>query len=380
MWMRQLRSRRALAALGSAIVVASVFSATLLAQQPARSLAQAAVSGNPGAGGTLVHVANCEQAPAQSVKDRATYTPAELARYGLPPRLPGEGFARWARIVRTAGRRVCDYYRGAPGQKFAADVTRRATAPSAPLIFASQKSDIWAGYAATDDLPSQYYSEADMDYYIPQITGNPTSDFNTAVMASWIGLGGAYGDTLVQTGTDATETHGPSGWVTTYRAWWVNTSAGAPHYWTVPVSYGQHMYVSVWTDSTKGGCMYLQRISDGKNTGVNCELPNSTGSSAEAIVEWNRAMGPNFANFGQQTFYGVGITDTYNGVKTYYAMNNIPRGSYVERTLARCNGKFPPGQCPQSALGSTLASPGGISYDAGDSPYDEYTVYWDQYH
>lgn len=44
--------------------------------------------------GTIVHAASCEQAPPQSAKDRATYSAAELARYGLPPRTPGEPFAK----------------------------------------------------------------------------------------------------------------------------------------------------------------------------------------------------------------------------------------------------------------------------------------------
>lgn len=36
--------------------------------------------------GTVVHAATYEQAPPQAVKDRATLSPTELARYGLPPR------------------------------------------------------------------------------------------------------------------------------------------------------------------------------------------------------------------------------------------------------------------------------------------------------
>src|SRR5215813_4683034 len=38
----------------------------------------------------------CEQPPPQSVKDRATYSAAELERYGLPPRTAAEPSEKWA--------------------------------------------------------------------------------------------------------------------------------------------------------------------------------------------------------------------------------------------------------------------------------------------
>jgi hypothetical protein len=120
--------------------------------------------------GTLVHAASCEQAPPQSVKDRATYTAAELARYGLPPRAPGEPFAKWANIVRSVEKRVCDYTIGV-GHWWV-------------IIH----NGSWAGFVADESSPGQNYSEADMDYYVPCIsTATLPPSEETAAMAAWVG-------------------------------------------------------------------------------------------------------------------------------------------------------------------------------------------------
>lgn len=132
--------------------------------------------------GNLVHAASCEQAPPPAQRDRVTYSLAELARYGLPPRSPGEPFAKWAAIVRGAGKRICDY---------------------------TTSSDHWglsytqnrAGNYADESTPGQTYTEADMDYFVPCIVGTPPGEASAA-MGAFIGLGGANtSGPLVQTGT-----------------------------------------------------------------------------------------------------------------------------------------------------------------------------------
>lgn len=40
--------------------------------------------------------------------DHATLSDAELGRYGLPQRLPGESLSHWKDIVRQATHRDCD--------------------------------------------------------------------------------------------------------------------------------------------------------------------------------------------------------------------------------------------------------------------------------
>jgi hypothetical protein len=95
--------------------VVMVLAALVFGALPTPAAAHAAIkAASPLPPGTVVHAASCEQAPPQSAKDQATYSAADLARYGLPPRTPGEPFDKWAKIVRNAGQRVCDYTIGAP--------------------------------------------------------------------------------------------------------------------------------------------------------------------------------------------------------------------------------------------------------------------------
>src|SRR5262249_34843823 len=154
---------------------------------------------------------SCEQAPPQSAKDRATYTPAELDRYGLPQRAPGEPFEKWAKIVRNQRVRHCDYSLSAEQD--------RATGQY-PLF--------WAGYVADQSSPSQSYSEIDRDYYVP--CGLAPYDTSSAE-SQWIGLGGGpltpgagHGPgALLQTGSEVRW----SGTTPTYWMWWEDYLEGA---------------------------------------------------------------------------------------------------------------------------------------------------------
>lgn len=301
--------------------------------------------------GTIVHAASCEQAPPQSAKDRATYSAAELARYGLPPRTPGEPFAKWATIVRTAGQRVCDYTIGAPLPRVA------------PLSAQLESSIIWAGNVADESTSGQHYTEADMDYQVPCIGGTPP-DNDPAGMATWIGLGGntLQSPSLVQVGVSAYQSHT----FQIYQAFVENTGGTdtAPHN-IFPLSCADHVYVKVWG----GNCMYLQRLSDGKNTGNQCYGPNNDGQSAEAIAERSKSE-QYFANFGTVTFHGVGITD--NG--SYLGMDGLPHDYYQVYNCAH----WISDSCT-SYYGTPLATVGPIQSDPGDVPYDKYAVTWQSY-
>jgi hypothetical protein len=149
----------------------------------------------------LVHTKSCEQAPPQSVKDRATYTDDELRRYGLPTRTAAEPFEKWAKVVRNAGKRNCD----------AVETQQRRDLELPSLN--------WGGYVANQGTPGQYYTEIDTDYYVPcvnpnnaPVVYNPWTRSNTlgSDISHWIGLGGGrlssgtppvQGEYLVQVGT-----------------------------------------------------------------------------------------------------------------------------------------------------------------------------------
>jgi hypothetical protein len=307
--------------------------------------------------GALVHPARCDQAPPQSVKDRATYSPAELARYGLPPRSPGEPFAKWAKIVRTATTRYCDYTIG--------------TGPA----FSEFKSDIWAGNVDDQSSGAVKYTETDMDYIMPG-TGTAAN----ALYGAWIGLGGgenAYytgSRVLVQTGTYAwTDSSG----VSHFNAFWENTGAsnsGANVFTGFTVRPNTKYYVKVWN----GTCTYIQNVSTGANAGNGCAGGvNADGQTAEAIVERSYAYGAKYlADFGSVTFDGVGVTGngTYKGIGKF--------GHYYAQIYqCRLNSL---GDCHRNPDGSLysplelLASVGPISDDLNDYPYYgvKYTVTW----
>jgi hypothetical protein len=302
--------------------------------------------------GTVVHAAKCEQAPPQSVKDRATYTPAELDRFGLPPRTPGEPFDKWAKVVRGAGERVCDYTVGA----------ERWTS--------EQNSFNWAGNFADESTGGQVYTEADLDYYVSCI-GAVAPNGQSADYAAWVGLGGVYTGNLVQTGTAGFQKFNSiNGWQNTYWTWVENlgnNSDPGAHY-LFAVNCGDHMYVKAW-DSGSTGCMYIMRIRDGKNSGNQCYGPKSDEQSGEAIVEQNYQY-PNLARFGSETFYGVGITD-HGG---YYGVNNLPH-DYSNMFECQPISNFP--LCTR--YGDQLAWTGPIQNDPGDVPYDQYAVNWSNY-
>ena len=147
-------------------------------------------------------MASCEQAPPESVKDRASYTTEELLRYGLPLRQPGESFKLWAEVVRSAGKRVCD----------------RQVTNLRSHVFATSDQHFtqWAGNIA--DEPNIFnpdtYSEIDTEFHVPCVTQG-TSE---AYAVFWVGLGGWNNNNLVQTGVEANRVYVANyGWFTTYN-------------------------------------------------------------------------------------------------------------------------------------------------------------------
>ena len=305
--------------------------------------------------GSLVHPSRCEQAPPQTVKDRATYSPAELAQYGLPPRSPGEPFEKWAQIVRTATTRSCDYTVG--------------TAPH----FSDFKSDAWAGNVDDQSAGAVTYTETDMDYIMPGIRSDTP---NNAIFAAWIGLGGGVSASplvLVQIGTLAWR---DGSGVNHYKAFWENTGpgdSGGNEFSGFTVSPNTKYYVKVWN----GKCAFIQNVATGVNTANGCAGgANTDGKSAEAIVERNYDHGAqSLADFGSVTFDGVGVTNsngTYKGIGLY--------GHYYAQ-IYRCGDvicDIDPVTHQLKHPGALLASVGPISDDPNDWPNTQvkYTVTW----
>jgi|GEM_PF-2354989 len=367
---RWLRNKAIFTALALVVLVVATGGSTLSADAAAKTASSV---------GKSIATASCEQAPAQSVKDRATYTPAELARYGLPPRTAAEPFEKWAQVVRAARTRNCS-----------------------PIATNLQRTDVkhatWSGYAADQSQGNHNYTEIDVDYYVPCVN-TPYSTLQDK--SEWIGLGGARptptatysGTPLVQTGTDVQDLYiSNQGWVRTYWAWTENTLATAaddPIYGSnekrlFAINCGDHMYAKVYsgactkTNSQPGnicGCTYIQRLNDGSNGGTQCYGPPPSPQSAETIVERSPAAA-SLADFGTMTFHGVGITDTGTTWPGYRRMDELPNQRI---TMYGCK-SFVEVDCAvdhnfnQVVNGHVLAWPTNITNDPGDVPYDQLSV------
>lgn len=329
----------------TALLIACLAASTATAWAAPRG---GASSGAPIPPGTVIHAASCEQPPAQSAKDRTTYTAAEIQRYGLPPREPGESFDHWAQIVRSIGtKRYCDR-----------QVTNLRTHLQAT---SDQHFTNWAGNIADEPniFNPETYSEIDMDFYVPCVTAGQ----DDAHASFWVGLGGWNNNNLVQTGVDAHRFYVANyGWASNYHAWVENygDTQNPGENEVFPVSCNDHMWVRAG-GSEGSNCNYVADWTTGQYSDQ-CYGPGANQTSAEGIAERPSLNGTVtiLANFGTVTFRGVGITD--NG--SYKAMSAV---NHDYSNMWSNDNSY------------TLATVGPIVNDPNDNPYDDYDVTWQRY-
>ena len=287
----------------------------------------------------------CEQAPAQSARDRASYTPAELDRYGLPQRTPGEPFAKWAAIVRGAGQRICSAARGearSPGRPPPASIglemsrmsrlrakntPRRIWITSCPALARHQvliltiMAPRWLpglGLGARLAGRRLFRREQWPSRPIMERPGRPRTRRSTRVPRR--------------------ATRRP-----TFRFSSSATTTCMSRHTTVGPQ----------------DCMFIQRISDGLHGG-SCYGPTGYTGSAEAIVEYSQSVAPYFARFGTVTFKGVGITD--NAI--YKGIDKLRHATY-ELYTHNCNSQV-----------AHAATVGAFQSDSGNNPPVKYDVTW----
>lgn len=207
------------------------------------------------------------------------------------------------------------------------------------------------GFACPVGTPNTY-TEADSDYYVPQLY-NPGNCWPTCVSSYWVGLGGTGSNTqLVQAGVEGDYTLG------SYNIYpWIEYQgspyAENPQSVNVPgIGMGTHVYTRI----TYPGTYEIGNI-DTQQFYTWSDNVSATRDSAEFIVEKNN-NGDGLEKFSTFYFYGVGVT-TQNG---YYAMNNVPHDYTV--AYWQNNGV------------NQLTNIGSINNDPGDYPYDEYAITW----
>ena len=295
--------------------------------------------------------------PPQALHDHATFTPAELDRYGLPAEAAlGLPHDEWVLLVRNAQFRVCDaqntYQDGHPlhasmlaSQHRARasraldtcinfcglDATPPATNCPGTSVFICVDRHVnpatgevaWMGFGTSSYvcpwggcLP---LTEVTSYWHVPSVANNSDA-FDDAT--EWVGAGGVNGNStgcgddlhpsLVQVGTDSG--HVGSATVPTYSAWFENCGATDSALLTIdtsthPVHAGELMLATAGSStSSTPGAIYIQDVT----TGWVYSLPNGVphelgiwngpdGNSAECVVEARAFTSPvwkGLADFG----------------------------------------------------------------------------------
>jgi hypothetical protein len=157
----------------------------------------------------------------------------------------------------------------------------------------------WGGYTAASDFnnPQPVITGVSGSWTVPQVTVSQNNTFS----AVWVGIGGTFGNTLIQTGTEQDCING----VPTYSAWYELLPNLATTIQTMTISPGDHITASITlTDSTLN--VWTISISDQTNgqSFTQTFLYDSTRLSAEWVVERplvNKALSQ-LADFGSITF------------------------------------------------------------------------------
>ncbi len=130
----------------------------------------------------------------------------ELRYYGLPllpPDSDATATAQWANALRHAKHRVCNVR---PIK------TNRYSQPISSLHQAHPQtttSPIWSGYFASGDPHG--FEEVQAFWVVPTYNSQKSPSYSRAV--SWVGIGGWFGNNLLQAGTSEDPTDG-------YNFWW----------------------------------------------------------------------------------------------------------------------------------------------------------------
>ena len=296
---------------------------------------------------TTVLVPQCAQPPQQV--DHATFTTAQLARYGLPQRRSGESLAHWQQVVRAAKNRVCQGQLGKLTHHPL--VSPRATTTA---TVSDEEYTNWAGNIAN----AYGYTEAVGEWTVPCLSLLLHDDGASA----WVGLGGSRidgGGNLVQAGTSSLEySDFPGHWYATYAAWIEDYPNDPTDVIAFSVNCGATMYADVWQDYTNGNPvranMFISDWSSGQYWSAYNTQALANASTAEWIVERGNANSGNLANF-----HSVHFTGCY---AVRYGTTNSPIN-------------LPHNYSTMIWNGDTLARVGPLYGDQNDS-WANFTVNW----
>jgi len=178
-----------------------------------------------------------------------------------------------------------------------------------PVLTGSTNQNVssinWSGYAVATNLnnPQPLVTAVEASWTVPMVSASTGNTFS----ATWIGVGGEFDNTLIQTGTEQDSIKG----VGTYSAWYELTPATEVTIDSFSVSPGDLITASISLSdpSTRTWFLEIQDFTDGQSY-HNSVVYASSMLSAEWIVERPK-IGPtlrNLANFSEVTFTGCAAT------------------------------------------------------------------------
>lgn len=167
------------------------------------------------------------------------------------------------------------------------------------LLTPTDQSDLnWAGYSVASNFsdPQPSVIGVSGSWVVPQVQVSPNDTFS----AIWVGIGGVFGHTLIQTGTEQDCING----IVYYSAWYELLPSDSVTIPTIDVSPGDTINASIClaNSATDLWSIYISDLSTGQSFRQNFSYASSR-LSAEWIVERpdiNNAIS-DIANFGSVT-------------------------------------------------------------------------------
>ena len=321
------------------------------------ALPQTTVTGDATKTGSIVTINNCIQPP--SNVDHATFTDAQLAKYGMPLREQFQSAAVFDKVVRADKHRDCQAQVGSAKDHRTQEGAKAAARANKADGEVMTTSSAWGGYV---ELAGNWSSTI-VDWAVPNFA---SCDLYSG-QSYWGGLGG-YGNVhLTQSGTDSwCDGAGPWPWEGDYEDAWVE-------------NYGNQSGISGYNSNFNNEVYYATNFQP--NIGdqmVAIEGGNSmyVGDSTQG-TSFSMTFGP---KGDQQQFDAI---DEYLGLPLDFADMNTVNFSYCEAFDANQGNWLPIGN-PGSTYyditlrynGTTLASTHSPPNSGGTG---NFTVRWLNY-
>jgi hypothetical protein len=301
--------------------------------------------------------------------------PADLDRYGLPPRPdPSQAvaYAAWLHLVTTPQTRienpeieVTNIINGS--------VRNLKTRGAAKSNSTASTSDNWSGVAIT--VPNGNFtannSAAYTQFLIPKM-GADNCTYAPYDMSWWVGFDGLTSGDVLQAGvlnTNCTAKYVV--WYEWFEAGCTGSSKTLPCYQTnvsVPATAGDYLAIEIWyTTAAPNGHAYFMNYTAGKSLSIAFNQPSGTAAYAGNSVEWIAerpglvtSTGSTLTNLANYVAQASDVDYATDGTNTYYP-GSAPSGDTIYDITMTCPPWDPTTSCSKTTDLSYPYVPGGWS-------------------